>query len=249
MPRWGFIDPATLPPETAAAAPRGGPSPWSLRATLITTVAILAGAAVLHLVRYVLLVVNRSALLNPIAAGAATWLAVLASVAAVFSVVGCAVVLSRWLLARRAAAFGHRHQPDPRPVWALRAGCLVPLVNLAWAPVFVIELAMAEDRFARLRGPILTWWGLFAASTAVSAFATATSFTSDPQGIADNTVSFIVAYLLAMATVVAATKLVFAVERSPVERPAHRWVVVAEEPEKPDESPVEVEQDGQEPAA
>jgi Domain of unknown function (DUF4328) len=257
MPRWGLIDPAMTAGQMQAPPPRQGPSPWSVRATLITTVGILGVAALLHLVRYALLVVNRSVLLNAVVAGAATWLAVVASVAALLSIIGCAYVLTGWLIARRAAAFGHRRQPDPRPVWALRAGCLVPVVNLAWAPVFVMESALAEDRFARLRRQIWQWWGLFAASTVVSVFATATSFTSDAQGIADNTVSFIVAYLLAMATVVGAAQLVFAFERAPVERPAHRWVVVADEagqepepkPEKPPETPTAVEPEGQEPAA
>ncbi len=254
MPRWGLIDPAMTMGETHAAPPRQGPSPWSMTATLITTVAVLGAAALLHLVRYVLLIVNRSVLLNPIVAVAATWLAVVASVGALFAIVGCAYALTSWLIVRRAAAFEHRHRPDPRPVWALRAGCLVPFVNLAWAPVFVMELALAEDRFARLRWQIWVWWGLFVASTAVSVFATATSFTSAAQGIADNTVSFIVAYLLAMATVVAAAQLVFAFERAPVQRPAHRWVVVAEEPEqkepeKEPEAPAELEREGQEPAA
>lgn len=249
MPRWGLIDPAMTAGEIRAAAPRQGPSPWSVRATLVATIAILGVAALLHLVRYVLLIVNRNMLLNSILAGAVTWLAVLASVAVVFSIVGCAFVLTGWLITRRAAAFEHRHQPDPRPVWALRAGCLVPFANLAWAPVYVIELANAEDRFPRLRRQIWAWWGLFVASTVVSVFATATSFTSEAQGIADNTVSFVVAYLLAMATVVTAAQLVFAFERLPVERPAHRWLVVAEELEKTPETPAEVEWEGQEPAA
>lgn len=253
MPRWGLIDPAIMAGQQEATTPRQGPSPWSVRATLVTTTVILGVAALLHLVRYVLLIINRTTLLSPILAGVVTWVGVLASVAAIFSIVGCAFVLTGWLIARRAAAFGHRHLPDPRPVWALRAGCLVPLVNLAWAPVFVMELALAENRFTRLRREIWVWWGLFFASTAVSVYATATSFTNAAQGIADNTVSFIIAYLLAMATVVRAGQLVFAVERSPVERPAHRWLPVApeaeQEPEKGPETPAEVERAGQEPAA
>jgi hypothetical protein len=257
MPRWGLMDPAMTGGESRAAAPRQGPSPWSVRATLIMTIAILGVAALTHLVRYVLLIINRSILLNPIVAGVVTWLAVLASVAALFSIVGCAFVLTGWLIARRAAAFEYRHQPDPRPVWALRVGSLVPFVNLAWAPVFALELALAEDRYERLRRRIWVWWGLFAASTAVSVFATATSFTSEAQGIADNTVSFIVAYLLAMATVVATAQLVFDVERAPVERLTHRWLLVAPEteresekaPENRPETPAEVEREDQEPAA
>ena len=226
MPRWGLIDPATLGPPAPVAAPTRGPSPWAVRATLVVTVAALGAAALLHLVRYILLIVNRSTLLPVFVAGAATWLGVLASVAAMFAVAGCAIVLTEWLIARRAAAFGCRHQEEPRPLWELRLGCLIPLLNLAWAPVYVIELAVVEERYARMRKEIWVWWVLFLLSTVVSIFATATSFTQEAQGIADNTVSFVVAYLLATAAMVMAARLVWAFERAPVERPAHRWVIV-----------------------
>ena len=66
-------------------------------------------------------------------------------------------------------------------MWALRAGCLVPLVNLAWAPVFVIELAAVEERLNWLRRPIVVWWLVWVASTAVSVFSIATSFTTDAR--------------------------------------------------------------------
>ena len=71
-----------------------------------------------------------------------------------FAVVASAVVLTNWLIARRAAAYAHHRRDDPRTVWALRAGCLVPLVNLAWAPVFVIELARHRRGLKWLRRPI-----------------------------------------------------------------------------------------------
>ena len=47
-----------------------------VRATLIATMAVFGVAALLHLVRYALLIINRSVLLNPWVAGAATWLGV-----------------------------------------------------------------------------------------------------------------------------------------------------------------------------
>lgn len=249
IPRWGLVDPATLGQQAETAPPRQGPSPRLLRATFITAFTMLAAAALLHLVRYVLLIVNRTTLLPPFVAGAVTWLGVVASVATIFSVVGLALVLTEWLISRRAAAFGRCHQPDPRPLWALRAGCLVPFVNVFWAPVYAIELAVVEARYHRLRRLIITWWLLFGASTAVSAFATATSFTSDPQGIADNTVNFIVAYLLAMSTVVMAARLLLAFDRSPAEGSAHRWTVVASDAKSEGDTPAAVEPQGQEPAA
>ena len=116
-----------------------------------------------------------------------------------------------------------------RGLWALRAGCLVPLVNLFWAPVFVIELANVEERLSWLRRPIVVWWIVWFLSTAVSIFSIATSFTQDlPQGIADNTVATIIAYLFAAALLLA-MKVFLGFERQPVERPSKRWVMVRDD--------------------
>ncbi|MDT5244635.1 MAG: hypothetical protein QOD36_2011 [Mycobacterium sp.] len=243
--------------ELQAAAPRSGPSLAMVRATLLSTMVVLGVAALVHVVRYALLIVNRSVLLNKVVAFAATWVGVLASVVAMFMVVASAVVLTNWLISRRAAAFAHHGRDDPRPIWALRAGCLVPLVNLFWAPVFVIELAGVEERLKWLRRPIVVWWIVWVFSTALAAFSIATSFTQDPQGIADNTVTTIVAYLLGLAALLLAMKVFLGFERQPVEQPAKRWVIVRDEgaasadnrsePEPEPTAPVESE--GQNPAA
>lgn len=203
-----------------------GPSVTAVRMTIVTAMAVLGAAAFVHLVRYILLIINRTVLLNPWIAGAATWGGVAVSVVAAFMVVAAAVVLTNWLIARRAAAYAHQGQRDPRSVWALRAGCLIPVVNLAWAPVFVLELADTESRQKWLRGSILAWWLVWVASTAVSIFSMVTSFTTDPQGIADNTVTAVVAYLLALAALLLAMRVFFGFERQPVERPSKRWVPV-----------------------
>ncbi|BBX19697.1 hypothetical protein MDUV_45570 [Mycolicibacterium duvalii] len=228
IPRWGLVEQFEQP---AAQEPvRTGPSLSVVRMTLVTAMAVLGAAAFVHLVRYILLIINRTVLLNPWVAGAATWGGVVVSVVAGFMVVAAAVVLTNWLIARRAAAFAHLGQQEPRSVWMLRAGCLIPVVNLAWAPVFVIELAAAESRQKWLRGPILAWWLVWVAATALSIFSIATSFTSDAQGIADNTVTAIVAYLFGLAAVLLALQVFFGFERQPVERPSKRWVPVAVDP-------------------
>jgi len=242
IPRWGLVDPATQASIAAEAAARRGPSPWAVRATLIITIAVLGVAALLHIARYVLLIVNRDVLLNPIVAGLATWVAVASSVAAMFAIVGTAFVLTEWMIARRAAAFRHACMPDPRSTREVRAGCLVPLVNWVWALTYVVELATVEGRYRYIRPLIWAWALLFMLSTLVSAFATATSLPDDTQGIANNTTSFIVAYLMAMAATVAAARLVFA-------RPSHRWLVVADEKQSGLEPSPAVEPEGQEPAA
>jgi hypothetical protein len=210
-----------------------------------------------HIVRYALLIVNRTVLLNPWVAGAATWLGVAVSVIAMFMVVASAVLLTNWLIARRAAAHTHHGLEERRSLWALRAGCLVPLVNLVWAPVYVIELAGIEERLSVLRRPIAAWWSVWVVSTALSVFSIATSFTQDAQGIADNTVTTIVAYLLALAALLLMMEVYLGFERKAVELPAKRWVIVADEqaapaekqPEAEPEPTAQVESEGQNPAA
>jgi hypothetical protein len=133
----------------------------------------------------------------------------------------------------------------------------VPLVNLFWGPVFVLELAGVEERLNWLRRPIVVWWIVWFFSTAVAGFSIATSFTQDPQGIADNTVTTIVAYLLGLAALLLAMKVFLGFERQPVEQPAKRWVIVrderaasAENRSEPEPEPAApVESEGQNPAA
>ena len=135
----------------------------------------------------------------------------------------------------------------------------MPFVNLAWAPVFVLELASVEDVWPALRRPIAMWWVVWVLSTAVSVFSIATSFTTDAQGIADNTVTTIVAYLIAMAAHgLWSAKVLLGFERRPVEKPAKRWVIVADKRRRRpnrgtqtnrEESGVPVESEGQNPAA
>jgi uncharacterized protein DUF4328 len=247
IPRWGLVEQFDTGESEKPAVERRGPSLAALRATLFTTIVVLGVAALVHVVRYALLIVNRSVLLNPVVAWLATWLGVVVSVAAIFLVIATMVLLTNWLIARRSAAFRHVGRQEHRPLRALRAGCLVPFANLAWAPVFVLELASVEDCLSRLRRPIVAWWVLWVLSTAVSVFSVATSFTTDAQGIADNTVTTIVAYLIAMATMTLTGRVLLGFESRPVERPAKRWVIVADE--SANQSGVPVESEGQNPAA
>jgi hypothetical protein len=256
IPRWGLQEHFETVDQDQGAA-RTGPSIAMVRNCLIATIAVLGFAALLHVIRYGLLILNRTTLLNAWVAGAATWLGVAVSVVALFTVIGCVIVLTNWLIARRAAAFAYRGSADPRPVWVLRLGCLTPIANLAWAPVFVIELAGIEDRLSWLRKPITAWWLVWVASTVVSIFSMGTSFARDAQGIANNTVTTTIAYLIATAAFLLAMKVFLGFERQPVERYVRRWVVVPDDQpandstEPPAASPTaaSVESEGQNPAA
>jgi hypothetical protein len=220
-----------------------------VRTTLFVSLLVLSIAALVYVVRYVLLVINRNTLLNSVVAIAADGLGILASVAAIAAVITSGVILIRWLIARRAAVFSHHGMPEPRSVPALWAGCVVPLVNLLWAPVYVIELATIEEHYARLRRPIVEWWIAWVFSCTVSIFAIISSFATDAQGIANNTILMVVAYLLAAATVAAVARVFEGFERKPVERPVHRWIVVGDDRPAGPASAGPVELEGQEPAA
>jgi hypothetical protein len=137
--------------------------------------------------------------------------------------------------------------------WALMAGCLVvcclPLLAAMWALVYIIELAQTENHYSRLRKAIWSWWLLWLLSIVTSVFATVTSGAQDAQGIANNTVAMVVAYLLALAAVIATSSLFEGFERKPIKRPVHRWVVVADDGRTVSGSAPAVELVGEEPAA
>ena len=219
----------------------------------MVTAGIFALAALAHIARYILLLINRSVLLPPLVAGPSLLMGVLVSLAAIVAVIAAGTVLTSWLIGRRAEAFRAQGQEDPRPEWMLWAGCMIPVVNLFWAPVFVIELAQAENARARMRAPITKWWLAWVFSTLVCAWAIWTSSATEPQGVADNTVTVIIAYLAGLAVLALLWRIVDGFVSRPVRRPAHRWVVVAEGSEPPaesavDESPVDESRD-REPAA
>jgi uncharacterized protein DUF4328 len=200
-----------------------------VRATLTVTLVAFAVAALVDIANYALLLYNRSTLLNPIVAGIATWVGVAASVVAFFAMIAAAVVMTNWLISRRAATYGRHEVPDPRPVWQLWVGCLLPVANLFWAPVFVIELARLEGRLTWLRNRIAVWWCAWWVSLGVSVFAFATSFTRDAQGIANNTVATTIAYLTALAALLLTLKLYRGFEHQAVDRPVKRWLIVPSE--------------------
>lgn len=144
IPRWGLVDRAETADTATSAAQQT--SPTVVRRVLSATVLVLGIAALVYLVRYLLLIINRSTLLTPIVAGVAVWLGVLASVAALGAVVICTAVLTQWLITRRAAAFGRHGRSEPRRGRVIWAGCLAPpAVAVLLALGFATWLAALEQ--------------------------------------------------------------------------------------------------------
>lgn len=190
---------------------------------------VFALAALAHVLRYVLLLINRTVLLPPLVAAGSLLMGIMVSLAAIVAVAATAFVTTSWLIARRAEVFGRHGQPDPRPEWALWVGCLVPPVNLVWAPVLVLELAHAERSYQRMRGPVVAWWIGWVLTTLICAWAIWTSRATEPQSVADNTVTVIVAYLAGLAVLILLGRVFDGfVGRPLAQRELHRWVVVAD---------------------
>jgi Domain of unknown function (DUF4328) len=254
IPRWGlteeFAEPA--PGETAGREQvHRGPSTGAVQAVAAITMIALGAAALMYVVRYVLLLVNRTVLLNPWIAIAGSWLGVAASVVALFAVLATAIVLTNWLIARRAAAYQRAGTTEPRRRWVLWVGCLVPVFNMFLAPVFVTEMATAENRLKTLRRPIGIWWSIWAVSGLVVAWSIWGMFATDPQGIADSTEVTVFAYLMGMLSLAAVLRVYHAFERTQADAPGHRWVVVDTDgaEESATEPAVPVEPAPEEPAA
>jgi hypothetical protein len=256
IPRWGLQE-YFEPTDGSAPGVRtaDGPSPRFVRVTLLVTMILFGLAALAHVVRYVLLLVNRSVLLDPILAFVATWGTVLVSVLAVFAMYFTQVALAFWLVARRAAAFARIEQPETRARWQLYCGCLIPFANLFFAPVFVLELARVEARERELRGPVVTWWCVWVVSVLLSTFAAVTALpfiARDTQSAADNTLLTAIAYLLALAALLMFRRVFLRFESTPVDKPVKRWLVVGDSgaaKSNADESAVPVESERRDPAA
>ncbi|WP_448446109.1 DUF4328 domain-containing protein [Mycolicibacterium sp. XJ775] len=250
IPSWGLhqqFDLEEQPQKTDGETDAG-----TVRLMLVAAMVVLGIAAFAHVIRYVLLLINRSVLLHPLIAIGGVAIGLLASVVAMGVVVVAVVSLVRWLITRRAAGYAAHGEVDPRSTRTLWLCCLLPGVNLVMAPVFVWELAALEGRLSHLRRQIVVWWIVWVFS-AIVAFASMVStvyvtfFNNTPQNIANNTVTAIVGYLLALAAFLLTAKVFVGFEGSgaTAERSVRRWVVL--EPESsdptptPDPSPVDTE--------
>lgn len=247
IPRWSLPDrpPHLPPPELARPA---GPADTRVRGLLRASRLTFGAAALAYALRYLLLLINRTTLLSTVVAIGADTLVVGVSVAATGVGVLAAVALTRWLVARRATAFAHFGQADPRSARMLWLGCLIPPANLLWAPVFALELARIEGRETLLRTPVRRWWLTWTAASLASAWVAVTRWTPDPQVVADNTVMAMLGYVLATATMITLSRVFEGFAGASAERSAHRWLAVrSTDPASP--SAPALEMHGAEPAA
>ncbi|MCP2276804.1 protein of unknown function (DUF4328) [Nocardia amikacinitolerans] len=156
IPRWGLRD---EPGAAADATPRRRTAVLAGRVAplLLVTAGMFALAAVGELVRYVVLLVNRTRLIDPWALRFSDWLVTGSSLLALAFALASGVALIGWLVETRRAVFAKAGRSDPRSAPALVLGCLIPVVNLVWPGVFLTEIATERGDPRALRATRI-WW-------------------------------------------------------------------------------------------
>ena len=149
LPRWGLrdepIDENRIDAPVTHAAD-------ALRTALLACAGTLAASALMHLFRYILLVINRSTPLPAWLIVVSSALVILAGVLALITVLGTVVVSVRWLAAVRDRAYRRRGNRDPRPRWQIVVLAGIPVVNVVGSPLLLHEAANAAAADWRERG-------------------------------------------------------------------------------------------------
>ncbi|MFT4201171.1 DUF4328 domain-containing protein [Gordonia sp. (in: high G+C Gram-positive bacteria)] len=115
---------------------------------------ILAASALVHLLRYLLVVIGRDRLI-PAWLDLITYaLVVFAGWAAVAAMAYGLYCFGRWIIAMRALAYRHAHRLEPRPRWVLWLCAVTPLANILSAPFLIREAALVDSPVLNLRNKL-----------------------------------------------------------------------------------------------
>ncbi len=199
IPRWGLRD---VPPQPAPSRRRRLDVLTDRVARLVTAAAVLfLLAAAAEFGRYLILMRNRSRLIEPVVAYLSDWsvwfFSGLALVFALLSAIG----LVGWLLDARRAAYARTGRRDPRGLWSLLFGCVVPVVNLVWPGVFLIELARERDD-PRLLQAVRIWWAAWVINAVMAVAALFWHLATTLQAQANGVIFTVYTDLVAAATAV-----------------------------------------------
>lgn len=126
------------PAESADREPAG-----LLRRCLQLVWPVLAVAAAMQLLRYVVLMVNRSRPIPYWLDITTLWLLLLSGAAALAAAVLTIYVVARWMLRVREESYAGAGYAEPRRRWEVVALTVIPFLNVAGAPLLLREAADA----------------------------------------------------------------------------------------------------------
>ncbi|MGW4369933.1 DUF4328 domain-containing protein [Nocardia takedensis] len=228
IPRWGLVD---RPRPDADPAPRGfARLATRVRLLLVLTALAFGVTAFGELLRYLLLLRNRTRLIDPLVLRLSDALVTVPALLAVGVGFAAAIALVAWLVGARAAAYAAVGQRDPRAPRTLVLGCLIPVVNLLWPGVFLTELADRSDD-PRASRVVRAWWGAWLVGGVLVAAAlvwrTADSLQAQADGVLFTAFTDAWAAGLAVLTLVVVRYLDGRDPRGGPRAP-RRWVVAAD---------------------
>ncbi|KAA0024743.1 DUF4328 domain-containing protein [Antrihabitans cavernicola] len=198
-PRWGLLDP---PPALPSTRRRRGFAGLADRAPYFTTVAavLFAVAGAAEIGRYIVLLYNRTRLIDPLVLALSDTAVWMMSILALLAAVVAAVAAVGWLAAARRRTFDNAGRRDPRSLRTLALGCLIPVVNLAMPGVFLTELT--ADATPKRKKLIRTWWCAWVFGGAMTIAALAWRFADSLQAKVDGVFFTALTDLVAMGVAV-----------------------------------------------
>lgn len=226
VPRWGLTD--RPPTDTGESPPTRGDQLAELAPTLLTaTAALFLAGAFAELFRYAVLLYNRTTLVPPAVLAVSDGLVFTFGVMAPVVAFAAAAASVAWLVEARRTAWERAGRSEPRSGLTLAVGCLVPVVNLAWAGVFLTELAGLVPRIRRL---VRWWWATWTAGgillVASVAWRSHDSLQARANGVVLAAVVDLVAAVVALLTLLV-TRRVHRLDFLGRPRGRARWVVTA----------------------
>ncbi|PFX01955.1 hypothetical protein CJ469_03273 [Nocardia farcinica] len=228
IPRWGLHD--LPPPAPAAARSRLDDFASNTERLLILTAWLFGLAALAEVLRYLILLRNRTRLIHPFVLTLSDVFVWATGLAAVVFALGTAVALAGWLIRTRRATYARTGHADPRAPYAILLGCLVPVVNLLWPGVYLAELATATGD-PRAERAVRIWWCAWVGNGVLVAAAllwrTADSLQAQADGVAFTALTDAVAAAVAVLTL-AVVRLFDGRDLRGRARMARRWVVATD---------------------
>ncbi|MQY22351.1 DUF4328 domain-containing protein [Nocardia macrotermitis] len=205
VPRWGLHD----VPRPPVAAPRTRLDRLTdrLLRLLTMTAALFALSAAAEFGRYLLLMWNRTRLIEPIVVYLSDWSVRLFAVLALIFALLTAIALVGWLIQARRRAYAAAGQRDPRGMWSLLLGCVIPVVNLVWPGVFLTELAR-RDEDPRVSQAVRIWWAVWVINGVMSVAALGFRATDTLQAQANGVIFTVYTDLVATGVAVLSLWLV-----------------------------------------
>ncbi|NKY85534.1 DUF4328 domain-containing protein [Nocardia veterana] len=206
IPRWGLRDRPPVP----SVAPRNrvrAALQWlteRVSGLLLATTILFGLAAAAEFGRYLVLLRNRTRLIDPVVLFLSDLTVYATSVAALVCALMTAVGSIGWLIRARREAYADNGHHDPRSMPALLCGGLIPVINMVWPGVFLTELVRQLGNDPRTLRAVRIWWGLWVLNgvmvIAALLFRTADTLQAQADGVIFTVYTDLVAVAVAVAS-------------------------------------------------